>query len=55
MVPYPSGKGQVCKTSIHRFESGRHLLGGQLAPFLVEGVAIFEDNVVSPPLNNTGS
>ncbi len=25
MVPYPSGKGQVCKTSMHRFESGRHL------------------------------
>ena len=26
MVPYPSGKGKVCKTLIHRFESDWHLL-----------------------------
>ena len=25
MVPYPSGKGKVCKTLIHRFESDWHL------------------------------
>jgi hypothetical protein len=26
MVPYPSGKGKVCKTLMHRFESDWHLL-----------------------------
>src|SRR5690606_27666426 len=25
-VPYPSGKGEVCKTFMHRFESDRHLV-----------------------------
>jgi hypothetical protein len=26
MAPYPSGKGEVCKTFMHRFESDRRLL-----------------------------
>src|SRR5438552_18860528 len=26
MSPYPSGKGEVCKTFMHRFESDRRLL-----------------------------
>ena len=25
MAPYPSGKGEVCKTFMHRFEPGRRL------------------------------
>ena len=25
LAPYPSGKGEVCKTFMHRFESGRRL------------------------------
>ena len=26
LAPYPSGKGEVCKTFMHRFESDRRLL-----------------------------
>src|SRR5207237_10476913 len=28
MAPYPSGKGEVCKTFMHRFESDRRLSSG---------------------------
>ena len=31
-APYPRGKGEVCKTFMHRFESGRRLF----PPFLID-------------------
>src|SRR2546426_8870510 len=34
MAPYPSGKGEVCKTFMHRFESDRRLYPPDIAPLV---------------------
>ena len=40
-APYPSGKGEVCKTFMHRFESGRRLFEIQFEPRQVPGLSSF--------------
>ena len=43
VAPYPRGKGEVCKTFMHRFDSGRRLEIGPLQKraegFGIHGVA----------------
>ena len=51
-APYPSGKGEVCKTFMHQFESGRRLIFG---PW--EGAVFFQAglNAVRSPENKVSS